>query len=320
MTLAIIGLAAFVVSWALVPLCRKVAIRYGFVDLPNHRKVHKAPLPLLGGIAIFAGFLVASSAAAFMTKTSLSLYFGIVLGAAILFGIGLVDDFYKSRGRDFPAFPRLVLQIVSASIVAMSGGTVHGLTVPFGTHHYLAFPSYLSILVTVLWIVGVINVFNFLDGLDGLAAGIASISALTLLFVAIVKGQMAPAFWAISLCGACVGFLRHNFFPARIIMGDAGSTVIGFLLSSIAVVGAFKSATVISVFVPVFALGVPIFDGLRVVIQRALDGKPVYKPDKTHGHHRLLSAGFSQVMTVTTMYIISVCFSLVSMIVVLLQK
>jgi UDP-GlcNAc:undecaprenyl-phosphate/decaprenyl-phosphate GlcNAc-1-phosphate transferase len=135
-----------------------------------------------------------------------------------------------------------------------------------------------------------------------------------------VKGQMAPAFWAISLCGACVGFLRHNFFPARIIMGDAGSTVIGFLLSSIAVVGAFKSATVISVFVPVFALGVPIFDGLRVVIQRALDGKPVYKPDKTHGHHRLLSMGFSQVMTVTTMYIISVCFSLVSMIVVLLQK
>jgi UDP-GlcNAc:undecaprenyl-phosphate GlcNAc-1-phosphate transferase len=320
MTLAIIGLAAFVVSWALVPLCRKVAIRYGFVDLPNHRKVHKAPLPLLGGIAIFAGFLVASGAAAFMTKSSLSLYTGIVFGAAILFGIGLVDDFYKSRGKDFPAFPRFVLQIVSASIVAMSGGTVHGLTVPFGTHHYLAFPPYLSILVTVLWIVGVINVFNFLDGLDGLAAGIASISALTLLFVAIVKGQMAPAFWAISLCGACVGFLRHNFYPARIIMGDSGSTVIGFLLSSIAVVGAFKSATVISVFVPVFALGVPIFDGLRVVIQRALDGKPVYKPDKTHGHHRLLSMGFSQVMTVTTMYIISVCFSLLSLIVVLLQK
>lgn len=313
------GVIAFALSWAVVPSLRKLAVKLRFVDMPNQRKVHRDPLPMLGGVGIFAGFLAATFWQQY-AKGDVSTYVGILLGATLLFLIGLVDDFFKTRSRDFPAWPRLIVQIISASLVAIFGGTIHGFTVPFGHVHYVQFPAVVATLCTILWVVGVINVFNFLDGLDGLAAGIAAISAMTLLVIALIKGQTSSALWAISLCGACLGFLRHNFYPARIIMGDAGSTVIGFLLASIALVGAFKSATVISIFVPILALGVPILDGLRVVVRRAMKGQPPHRPDKTHGHHRLLNAGFSQVLTVTMMYLISVCFSLVSVIVMLLQK
>lgn len=314
------GLLAFAVAWALIPSCRRLALKWGLVDMPNQRKIHREPLPLLGGAAILIAFLVATLLTMHSWHSAHKEYLGLVIGAVLLFAIGMVDDYFKSRGRDFPAMPRFIMQILSASIVAGFGGTVKGFTLPFGHAHFLAFPPYLSILMTIIWIVGVVNVFNFLDGLDGLAAGVAAISAVTLLFIALVKGDLPSAIWAVSLAGAALGFLRHNFYPARIIMGDAGSTVIGFLLASIAVIGAFKSATVISIFVPVLALGVPIFDAIRVVFQRALTGKPVYKADKSHVHHRLLDAGLSQVQTVAVMYLISVCFSLVSMIVVLLQR
>ncbi|MCL6600488.1 MAG: undecaprenyl/decaprenyl-phosphate alpha-N-acetylglucosaminyl 1-phosphate transferase [Alicyclobacillus macrosporangiidus] len=320
MTDLAVALAAFAVSWLLVPPLRRVALRWRFVDLPNARKVHKQPLPLLGGAAILAGFLAASLAGSLRLGHVPRVYWGMLAGSVLLFTIGLVDDYYKTRGRDFPASPRFVTQLIAAAVVAGCGGTVRGFSMPFGHPHFVQFPAFISILVTLVWIVGVINVFNFLDGLDGLAAGIASISAGTLLFIAIIKGDAASALWAAALTGAALGFLRHNFYPARIIMGDAGSTLLGFLLASIAVIGAFKSATVVSIFVPVLALGVPILDGLRVVIRRALEGRPVYKPDKTHGHHRLLSSGFSQVQAVTFMYLLSACFSLASMILVLLQR
>jgi len=316
-----VGLTAFVLSFVAVPLLRKFALRYQFVDQPGQRKIHKEPLPLLGGAAIFGGFALAS-VLGLVTGAMNAVrfpYYGLLLGASLLFLIGLVDDYFKTRGQDFSAAVRFGVQIVAAGLVAFSGGTVHGLGLPFGNHHYVAFPHYLAILVTIVWIVGVVNVFNFLDGVDGLAAGIGAISALTLFLIAVLKHDAFSAVMSISLVGACLGFLRHNFYPARIIMGDAGSTVIGFLLASISVIGALKSATVVSVLVPVLALGVPIFDGLRVVFVRALRGQPVYQADKTHGHHRLLSAGFSQVQTVTLMYIVSACFSLVSMIVVLLD-
>lgn len=314
------GLIAFLVSWALIPLLRRVALKWGFVDLPNQRKIHHEPLPLLGGVAIFAGFLAATLTSYHSFSSAHKMYLGLLIGAVLLFSIGLIDDFAKTRGRDFPAMPRFITQIVAASCVAGFGGTVKGFTSPFGHSHFVVLPPPISILVTIIWIVGVVNVFNFLDGLDGLAAGIAAISAVTLLFIALVKADLPSAIWAISLAGASLGFLKHNFYPARIIMGDAGSTVIGFLLASIAVIGAFKSATVISIFVPILALGVPIFDAIRVVLRRALSGKPVYKPDKSHVHHRLLDAGLSQVQTVAVMYLVSVCFSLVSMIVALSQR
>jgi UDP-GlcNAc:undecaprenyl-phosphate GlcNAc-1-phosphate transferase len=318
----VIGVIGFVITIALVPYVRRLALRWHFADMPNARKIHREPLPLLGGVAIFAGF-IASFVMTFLRISSHTAaypaYMGMILGATLLFAIGLVDDYFKTRQKDFSAGIRFVIQIVAGLLVGLQSG-VRGFTSPFGTHPFIHIPHSLSVLITVLWIVGVINVFNFLDGVDGLAAGIASISACTLFFMGLLKGDLLTASIAIGLTGASLGFLRHNFYPARIIMGDAGSTVLGYLLASISAIGAFKSATLVSISVPVLALGVPIFDGLWVVIRRAIEGKPVYKPDQSHGHHRLLRAGFSQVQTVTVMYIISACFSLASMIVVLLYR
>ncbi|HEU4964190.1 MAG TPA: MraY family glycosyltransferase [Bacilli bacterium] len=315
MTQLVVGLIAFVVAWVLIPFLRKVAIRFQFVDRPNARKKQKEPLPLLGGAAIFAGFVVATLATVSYWGADAQAYRGLIYGSLLLFGIGLVDDYFKTRGQDFPAAPRFVLQIVAAVLVAINGGAVQGFTMPFPEPHFLAFPEWLSYLVTIIWIVGVINVFNFIDGVDGLSGGIAAISAATLAIVALAKGQISSAIWAAALVGSCLGFLRHNFYPARIIMGDAGSTLVGFLLAGISVIGAFKSVTAVSIFVPVMALGLPIFDGLRVVINRMMHGKPPHKPDRTHGHHRLLDAGFSQVQTVTMLYMLSACFSMLSLIV-----
>ncbi|TDY49643.1 UDP-GlcNAc:undecaprenyl-phosphate GlcNAc-1-phosphate transferase [Alicyclobacillus sacchari] len=320
MPLWLSGVTAFLIAFALAPHMRKVAIRLKFVDLPNERKIHRDPLPLLGGAALFAGVLAAFFLGFAWKDWLQTPYVGVVIGAAMLFGIGLLDDYFKTRGKDFSVSIRFVIQILAALLVPLFGGGIQGFTSPFGGHHFVGIPTVLSVLLTVLWIVGVTNVFNFLDGVDGLAAGIAAISATTLFFIALIKGDHASAWFAIAVAGAAVGFLRHNFYPARIIMGDAGSTVLGYLLAAIASVGAFKSATVISIGVPILALGVPIFDAVRVVLVRARAGKPVYKPDQNHVHHWLLRSGLSQVQTVTVVYLISACFSLASMIVLLLNR
>ncbi|MCX7570288.1 MraY family glycosyltransferase [Tumebacillus sp. DT12] len=316
----IVGVIAFFTAWLLVPPLRKLAFQYKFVDLPNPRKVHKEPLPLLGGAAIFGGFLLATLLVQERWAEGAQAYTGLVIGAALLFAIGLVDDWFKTRGKDFPAAPRFVIHILAAWAVIAYGGAVQGFTMPFPEPHYVALPQTLSYIVTILWIVGVINVFNFLDGIDGLAGGIAAISAMTLALVALFQGQVPSAIFAIALAGAALGFLRHNFYPARIIMGDAGSTLCGFLLAAISVIGAFKSVTAVSIFVPVLALGVPILDGVRVVIERMLKGQPPHKADRNHSHHKLLDAGFSQRQTVAILYMIGTCFSLTSLIVLLVER
>ncbi|MFB5190268.1 glycosyltransferase family 4 protein [Alicyclobacillus fastidiosus] len=320
MPLWLSGVIAFLVAFVLAPRMRALAIKWNFVDLPNDRKIHREPLPLLGGAAMFAGVIAVALMAFFWHNWLHTPYLGVMIGATLLFGIGILDDFFKTRGKDFSVSIRFGVQILAALLIPLFGGGIQGFTAPLGGHHYVGLSTVFSVIITVLWVVGVTNVFNFLDGVDGLAAGIAAISATTLFFIAIVKGDSMSAWFAIAVTGAAVGFLRHNFYPARIIMGDAGSTVLGYLLAAIASVGAFKSATVISIGVPVLALGVPIFDAVRVVLMRAKAGKPVYKPDKSHVHHHLLRAGLSQVQTVTVVYLISACFSLVSMIVLLLTR
>lgn len=316
----ITGIIAFLAAWALVPFLRKMAFKYQFVDRPNHRKIHKDPLPLLGGAAIFVGFLVATLCVQSWWSDQSDTYIGLVLGSVLLFAIGLVDDYYKTRGKDFPAAPRFLCHIAAGYLLVAFGGTVNGFTMPFPDPHYIEFSPLVSTVVTIIWVALVINVFNFLDGMDGLAGGISAISAMTLGFVALMKGETSSALWAIALAGSSLGFLKHNFFPARIIMGDAGSTLIGYLLAAISVIGAFKSVTVISIFVPVLALGVPIFDAMLVITRRILKGNPPHKPDRTHGHHRLLDAGFTQVQAVAILYMVSVCFSLTSLIVLLVNR
>ncbi len=303
---------------------RKVALRTGFVDLPTERKTHENPLPMLGGAAMILGFVITTlTVRHFVLHSPLRLsppFNGLLVGAVLMFLVGMVDDYAKTRRRDFPAWPKFLAQIAAAAILVYTGTAIRGIEDPIHGGTYIAFSSWLSDILTIVWVVGIVNVFNFLDGLDGLAGGIAAMSAGTLLVISTIKGDMPSAVSAAAIIGVSLAFLRFNFYPARIIMGDAGSTFIGYVLAAIAVMGAFKSATVISIFVPVLALGVPIFDAIYVVIKRVVERRPVYKADHSHGHYRLMASGLTQIQTVSVMYLVALGFSLASIAIALVNR
>lgn len=307
---------AFAIVYALVPVMRTIALRTGFVDIPNQRKIHTDPIPLLGGAAMFIGFFVTTLVMGQIDGE----YIGIGLGALVIFLIGLIDDYAKTRGKDFPALPKFIGQLAAAGILYFYDVRIDMITNPFGSGDFYYFQPWMSVMATFLWVVGITNMFNFLDGVDGLAAGIAAISATTLLFISLLKGQPTSAMFAVTLIGISLAFLRHNFHPARIFMGDSGATFLGFTLAAIAVQGAFKAATLVSVAVPVLALGVPIFDFFYVTVKRMKENRPIYKADKAHTFHQLMRSGLSQIQTVAFLYLLGIVFSLASIIVVLVNR
>ncbi|CAM3957937.1 MraY family glycosyltransferase [Alicyclobacillus pomorum] len=306
---------AFVFVYGSVPYIRKVAMRLGFVDRPNPRKIHKEPIPLLGGLPLYAGFVLTAGIFGDGGKT----FWGIAAGGLLIFSIGVIDDYYKTRGKDFKAWPKFIMQILAAIILVAFGVSIGGISLPFH-HTFYTFPLWLSALTTILWVVAITNMMNFLDGVDGLASGLAAISATTLFFIALLKGQPSMAVFAVVLIGCALGFLRHNFHPARIFMGDAGATFLGYVLAAIAVGGAFKSATLVSLVVPVLALGVPILDTTWVIIRRFRENRPIYVADKGHTFHMLMKSGLSQVQTVAFLYLLGICFSLASIVVLLVVR
>lgn len=308
-------LVAFLFVYLSIPYIRLLAIKIGLVDVPNQRKIHKEPIPLLGGLSMYFGFI---GTAALFCKLG-DTFWGIAIGGLIIFLIGVIDDYYKARGRDFKAWPKFLMQIVASIILLAFGVDINGINLPFHDGFY-TFPLWLSSISTVLWVVAITNMMNFLDGVDGLASGISAISATTLCFIAVLKGQSIMGVFAVILIGVSLGFLRHNFFPARIFMGDAGATFLGFVLAAIAVDGAFKSATVVSLAVPVLALGVPILDTIWVVVRRFRENRPIYVADKGHTFHLLMRAGLTQIQTVVFLYLLGVCFSLASIVVLLAVK
>ena len=315
---------AFIIVYALVPVMRWAAMRTGFVDMPTERKAHKHPLPMLGGAAMIIGFIIATTIVRHsVMHPSLradKTFVGLLIGAFLMFLIGMVDDYAKTRKKDFPAWPKFIIQILAASVLVYTGAVIKGIEDPIHNDYFISFAPWISAVLTIIWVVGIVNVFNFLDGLDGLAGGIAAMSATTLLFISTMKGDISSAISAAALIGGCLAFLRFNFYPARIIMGDAGSTFIGYVLAAVSVMGAFKSATAISIFVPVLALGVPIFDAIYVVMRRVIEGRPVYKADRTHGHYRLMASGLTQVQTVSVMYLVALGFSVVAIAIALINK
>lgn len=309
---------AFLIVWTLIPLLRKLAFRIGFVEKPyedNERKIHKEPLPLTGGIGIFIGFAVVYPLfCGRFDRHSLA----ILAGSMMILVIGIIDDRVKTRGMDFPALPKLIVQVGAAILIYSSGIVFTGFHNPFSGGQVIL-PVWLQFLSTVTWIFGVTTVINFMDGMDGLAGGLSAISASTLFIVALAKGQQQSAVMAVILCGVVLGYLRYNRHPARILMGDSGATFLGFILGIIALDGAFKQATVISLFIPILALGLPIFDNIFVVIRRFANRKPIYKADASQVHYRLLSTGMNQRQVVTFLYLVSLCFSLTSIIILLLK-
>ena len=306
---------AFLLVYILIPYLRKLAVKLDFVDMPTERKKHKEPVPLLGGVGIFVGFIFAYFVfVAPFNRESVS----ILAGSLLVLSIGLVDDWYKTRGIEFPALPKFLVQVLAAIIVYSSGIVFRGFTNPF-THEYILLPPVVQFLLSITWLVGVTTVINFSDGMDGLAGSLSAISGSTLFVVALTKGQPDSAIMAIILVGSTLGFLRYNKHPAQIFMGDSGATFLGFILGVIALDGAFKQTTMISIFIPILALGVPIFDNLFVVFKRFKDKKPIYQADTSQIHYRLLSTGLNQKQVVMFICLVSVCLNLLSIILLLLK-
>jgi UDP-GlcNAc:undecaprenyl-phosphate/decaprenyl-phosphate GlcNAc-1-phosphate transferase len=275
----------------LTPAVGGMARLLGVVDQPDGRRLNRRPIPRLGGLAIFLGILV--PALAFLNLTGAMR--GIVIGAAVACVVGAVDDF---RGL-LPA-PKLAGQILAAAIPTAFGVWVDHFTLPFVGAVDL--PGWVGIPLTVVWVVAVMNMVNFLDGLDGLASGVCAIAGGSFAVLALSLDKVDAAILSAIVAGACIGFLRHNFFPARIFMGDSGALVLGYTLATVAVAGLLKTASTVVLFLPLVVLAVPIIDTSFVVAKRVKYGVPVYAADRSHLHHRFVNIGFSQRRAALTMW------------------
>jgi len=303
------------IVYLLIPRLRSLAVKIGFVDKPTKRKNHEMAIPLLGGVGIFIGFVCGYVLSVRLYERE---FFAVFIAAFFILVIGLIDDWYKTKGKEFPVLPRFLVHLTAAIIVYNAGIVFTGFSNPF-THQYIVLPVWIQFVLTVTWIFGVTTVINWSDGMDGLAGSLSAISGSTLFVVALAKGQPHSALISILLVGSVLGFLKYNRHPALIFMGDSGANFLGFILSIIALEGAFKHATLVSIFVPVLALGVPILDNLFVVMRRFLDRKPLHQADASQIHHRLLSSGLKPKQVVAFVCLVNVCFSLLSIIIVLLN-
>ena len=298
------ALAAIVVLVA-TPIVKRIALQFGFVDRPNARKVHQRPMVRLGGVAIFSGFLVALliiwSMGGFGTLPHTKEYeaWGVVLGAIAYFGIGLLDDLFN-----LSPLVRLVMQVAVAIAAWSAGVQVDFITVP--GMGLVQLPDAISLVVTVLWLAGMTNAINWIDGLDGLAAGVSGIAAIVMLITCLFMHQPAAAIISAALAGCTLGFLRYNFNPAQIFMGDGGAYFIGFTLAGVGVIGLVKGVTTVAVLLPYLILAVPILDMSAVILDRLRNGKSPFIADKRHLHHRLLNAGLSQRRTVLFIYSLTI--------------
>ncbi len=275
---------AFAVVVVLTPAVGRVARVLGVVDEPGEvRRMHLRAVPRLGGLAIFLGIFIPGLA--FLDLSGA--YRGILLGAAVATAVGMADDF-----RGLPWTLKLAGQGVAAGIAVHFGVYIDRFSLPILGVHEL--PYWFSVLVTVVWIVGMMNVINLLDGMDGLAAGISAIAGATFAILALELGRPEAAVLSAIVAGACLGFLRHNFYPARIFMGDSGSHLLGFILATVAIQGALKTAATVALIFPLIVLAVPILDTSFVIAKRLKYGRPVTEPTPWHLYHRFRNIGFTQ--------------------------
>ena len=308
--------AAILIVYGITPVLMKMSMKLNFTDKPTERKKHRKETPLCGGIAMYIGFFpLFFLVEGLETKTKI----GIFIAASLILGIGLVDDYYKSTGREFKIYPRLIIQLLAAFIAFKSGVEFQGFSNPF-TGEYVYLSTWVQLILTVTWIFGVTTVINWTDGMDGLAGGLSFISALTFAAVAVILGQSPMIAFSLIVAGVNLGFLYYNKYPAKIFMGDSGANLIGFLLSVIALDGAFKGTTILSLFIPILALAVPIFDNIFVIFKRFSEGKPVYQADRSQMHYRLEAKGLTPVQIVRFITAISLACSAVSIILLLIKK
>lgn len=294
-------------TWRFMPRVRSFALKVGWADQPNARRLNKEPLPNAGGLAIFAGVITALIVAAVLRPIEIQTVqvqvLAILLGGAILVMVGFIDDQFS-----LPPLFRLVVQVLSALLLVAVGIRFDA---AFGT----ALDPLLGAFLTVFWVVGITNAVNLMDGVDGLAGGISYITAMCLLAVSAQDPRWAAATLVLAaLAGGALGFLRHNFHPSKIIMGDAGAYFFGYVLAATALLGSLKVTTVFSLIPTALFLLLPIFDVTRVFIRRLSRGQnPMSTPGRDHLHHLLLARGFSQRRTTVTLWSVTLALNIVAM-------
>ena len=306
------------VTTVIAPVVRRLGLRHGFTDTPDARKQHNVPMVRLGGIAMVLGFCLALGLTwllggfGMLTTARDQLIWTTLAGSLCFFVIGLADDLFS-----LSPWPRLAGQVAVAVVVWSQGVQIGAIDLPWlsSSADALILPDVISLLATVVWLVGITNAINCLDGLDGLAAGVAGIAAIGLVSVSFSLHQVAAAFLAASLAGCCLGFLRHNFNPARIFMGDGGSYFLGFSLAAISIVGPAKGITTVSLLLPLLILSLPLADMSAVIMGRLRSGRSPFYPDRRHLHHRLLRAGFSHRRTVLLIYVFTQWLASIAMVV-----
>ena len=266
--------------------------------------MHKVPIPRMGGLAIFAGFLVS---VLFFVPLGTE-FRSILIGALILVVLGIIDDIVALKPKT-----KFAGQIIAALIPALSGVSIHGIVNPFVPGQYSTLGIF-SIPFTVIWIVGITNAVNFIDGLDGLACGVSAIATVTMFIIAVLFGETYIALMMAALAGACLGFLPYNMNPAKIFMGDTGSMFLGYILATVSIQGLFKFYAVISFAVPFILLGLPIFDTGFAIVRRLLKGQSPLQADRGHVHHRLIDLGFDQKQSVAILYTFSALMGLTAVI------
>ena len=296
-------LVAAAVSFLTTPLVKTLAYKVGAIDVPkDDRRMHKVPIPRMGGLAIFLAFLLSVLIFADIDRQMQ----GILLGAVMIVVLGVMDDIMALR-----ALPKLFVQIAAAGVAVYHGCTIQFLSNPnvFSTSTYVNL-GWLSIPITIIWIVAITNAVNFIDGLDGLAVGVSAISTASLIVVSLLVSETKVAIVLCALFGACLGFIPYNLNPAKIFMGDTGSTFLGYILATLSITGLFKMYAIISFAVPFLILGVPIFDICFAILRRLAKGQNPMQADRGHVHHRLIDMGFSQKQAVAITYMLTAILGL----------
>ena len=306
--IAVSAAVALVLSLATTPVVKAFANRIGAIDVPkDSRRVHTIPIPRLGGLAIFIGFLLSVILFADIT-TQLR---GILIGAVLIVIIGVIDDIKPLR-----AIIKLAIQILAALVAVYHGVIIEAFSNPFvfSPDQFLAL-GFLSIPITVIWIVAITNSVNLIDGLDGLAVGVSAISSIVMLVIAVVVSEPDVAVIMAALAGACIGFMPYNLNPAKIFMGDTGALLLGYVLSTVSILGLFKMYALVSFAAPFLVLALPLFDTSFAFLRRLLKGKNPMSPDRGHFHHRLIDMGLSQKQAVAILYTISGLLGLVAVVI-----
>ena len=308
-TCLIAAAIAFVGGLALTLAARKVGVQLGVVDYPDgYRKLHKKPIPLTGGQAIFLAFMLPLAVLAFYdgngVRVALKAYnrqvWTLLVGALAVLAMGTADDIWNLRPRY-----KVLFQVLAATLAYFGGFAISRISIPFGQPISLGIFSYP---ITLLWFVGCMNAINLLDGLDGLAAGVGLFVSLTMAIVSVSLGHLGCMFLTASLSGAILAFLVFNFNPASIFLGDSGSMVIGYLVAALSLLGALKAETAVALLIPFIALGLPVFDSALAIVRRWGRRLPIAAADRQHIHHALVKMGLSQRAAVLVLYVVCLAF------------